>query len=268
MGYIKTIKTGNFIEVFSYEREPVSVFRVGGRKSGTAPKSPYERERPKRRRSDSANRAKQSFWRIVRGGLSKGTPSLLTLTMLDIVGIRDAYKCYTSFGQKIRRTFGNGISWVGVPEFQKRGAVHFHILIWGLPDELSCRLGASYSDKSGKRKRKHICATNVLCERNTRRLAALWPWGWLDLVATDGNPRLAGYLSKYMTKALFDERLAGQKSYTRSRGMPSPQSFSKPVEVDVVFSEFLTPLPVVDFERSYGTMWLGRCDYKRYIIEP
>ena len=132
MGYTRLVQTGNVIEVFRYEREPALLGRPRKLRDGFKAR---REGRVLRRRSDSVVRAQQSFWRIVRGNLSKGAPALLTLTMLDIVGLGDAYKCYTAFGQRIRRRFGESIAWIAVPEFQKRGAVHFHVLMWGLPDE-------------------------------------------------------------------------------------------------------------------------------------
>lgn len=168
----------------------------------------------------------------------------MTLTMRDIVEIGEAYKLYTAFGKRLRYMHGNEMSWIAVPEFQKRGAVHFHVLVWGLNDEA------------------------IANERNTRALASLWGHGFIDIVKTDGNARLASYLAKYMSKAMHDIRLVGKRGYSASRNVLRPVSLVSPFQVRFITQHFglggdNAPLTR---ERSYETMYMGRCVYKQFSV--
>jgi hypothetical protein len=85
---------------------------------------------------------------------------------------------------------------VAVSEFQKRGAIHFHALVWGIPPSV------------------------VKAERHTRLVASIWGQGFTDMIETDGNSRLASYFAKYMKKAYLDPRML-KKKHTLRRGIVS-----------------------------------------------
>lgn len=263
--YRRIVQTGNLIEVFDYEKEPAAVVLGAAFKGGKSVKRRRGRGLSVRSAS-SVNRAIQSFWRIVRGNLSNSPPALLTLTMRDILALGDAWKCYTTFGQKLKRVFGKDVAWIAVAEFQKRGSVHFHVLIWGLPAELPCILGGKYVDKSGKKHRQHLCPAERKCERSLRLLAGFWSHGFLDIAETDGAPKLATYLSKYMSKSMRDERLFGSHSFSASRNIVRPVRYATSTALDFISKEF--GIEDVDnypsYEREYATMWLGRCKYRRF----
>jgi len=242
--YTKIIQSGTQIEVWNYEKEPI----------------PITRRRKKRRYSygrrytRNVHRARSSFFRLVRANVSpESRPALLTLTMREIVSIGEGWKAFTYFANRLRKARPE-IAFVAVPEFQKRGAVHFHCLIWGFYDEEIAR------------------------ERDTRRIAELWGHGFIDIRATDGSPKLATYIAKYMFKAMWDERLLGKKSFSASRNLVRSVSVKNQASVAIIEAQIqgtrfglageilegvdkpLLPLQ----EREYMTKWLGKCDYKVY----
>jgi len=232
--YVKIVQSGDLIEKYIYEFEPA-------RKTH---QSRYRRRSAKRhtRRGDSLARLKRHFYRTVRANVFFGCPALLTLTMREVVGIDEANRAFTRFAHKLRRRSGNELSYLAVPEFQTRGAVHYHCLIWGLADE------------------------EIHTERKSRYLADLWSHGFVDIIETDGSPALAGYLSKYMSKSLHDPRLVGKKAFMSSRNVVRPVSLSTAFQVDIFEKEF--PLDTVDNfalqVREYPTQWMGKCVYKQY----
>jgi len=196
--YVKVIKSGDTYEIYKYEREPSPIKRGTRKKSLT---NGYRRAA--RRTPLNAERTRKTFIRIVRSNLSRDErPTLITLTMRDIVSIDVAYSCLTAFHNNLRAKFGKGFRYVAVPEFQKRGAVHFHILYWGLPVEV------------------------IEHERTNRTIQNIWALGYVDCLLTDGSQKLAGYLAKYMSKSMQDDRIAGQKAYACSRNVLRPMSFS------------------------------------------
>jgi hypothetical protein len=128
-----------------------------------------------------------------------------------------------------------------VPEFQKRGAVHFHALYWGLPEALFRK------------------------ERETRTLSRLWGHGFVFLKETDGHEKLAFYLAKYFTKAYQDPRLRNQKSYVASRNVKRPIVQKGPFIMSMVLDEYgVTEEPLVD--RTYTTKWLGEGRYRLFQL--
>jgi len=194
MGYNKIITYGNTIEVYEYERDIVRILGGGKPKRETAPDdfdmaisgedslSKGNSSDAKGKRSDNARRASMAFRRIVASNLGgSARPLLVTLTYKDnFTDLTRASRHLTAFKQALRHRFGKAFSYVVVPEFQQRGAVHFHALFWGLPEEL------------------------FLHERETRTLSETWGKGFLYLKETDGNEKLSFYLSKYMAKAFID----------------------------------------------------------------
>lgn len=265
MAYSKLIQSGEFVEEWEYEREPDVISRGVTRKPRV--KKIYRQER----RFDSILAARRSFQRLVRANIREGEPlGLLTLTTEQNTTVSDGYKQYTRFASELRRRF-HMVKIIAVPEFQRRGAVHFHALVWGLPDELLCSLSRTfYLDRLGKKKRTHACPESKPCERRTRILARIWRVGFLDLVATDSSPRLVAYLAKYMSKALHDKRLMGKRAYTATRNVVRPMSLNTAYQIYCAKVEwgFLEPggIPPLVQYKEYVTMFLGRCVYKSYVL--
>jgi len=242
MPYTKLVRSGDLVEEYEYQFEP----------SFKDLKKPRERVKRFTRVSRSEANIKasrRSFHRLVRsnlGGSPKILPILLTLTYSDNVKDIDvSNKMFNNFTKRLRYDLGNEISWISVPEFQKRGAVHYHVLLFGVSHEL------------------------VKSERSTRYFASIWTHGFVDVISTDGSPKLATYLAKYMSKALADNRLIGKRGYSASHNIMRPVSLNTPFQIAYAREDW--DIGGVDnpYEkrRIYDTKWLGRCDYKRYLIK-
>lgn len=256
MGYNKIISYGNTLEVYEYEKD---IFRlVGGTRRNHAPTdvhvgmgtggedtlSDQGSEEKRAKRTDNARRASMAFRRIVSANLggSSTLPTLVTLTYKDnFTDLAGAYQHLTAFIQSLRYRYGRTFSYILVPEFQKRGAVHFHALFWGLPEEV------------------------LLKERRDRTFFRLWGHGFVFIKHTDGNEKLAFYLSKYFTKTFLDPRLMNQKSYVASRNIKRPLVQKGPFIISYLLDEYgVTEPPVVD--RSYQTTWLGEGRLRIYKL--
>lgn len=125
------------------------------------------------------------------------------------------------------------------------GSNHFHVLIWGLSDEI------------------------IASERATRNLQRLWLRGFVDIVATDGHPKIATYLSKYLFKTVFDTRLGGQKAYSASRNIMRPLSCTNDAalgRVGELFSGDAWNTIEKLSEKTYETQWLGTCKRTLYQL--
>lgn len=236
MPYVKIVQSGTLLEIYEYERDlprkrasKAKIKRIRGYKRVT------------KRRHDNVLRQSKSFKRIITSNLVSGdNPAFLTVTMAQTVRIEDASRIFTRFIERFRSYAGKEFRYIAVPEFQRRGAVHFHILIWGLQDKL------------------------VLDEGSTRTIQRIWGRGFVDIIQTDGSVKLAGYLAKYMRKALYDERLGNKRSYFCSRNVLRPVSL--PFESALGLLDDIYGDKELTYNNQFNTMWLGRCDYKKYNL--
>jgi len=238
MNYAKTIKYGNNIEIFEYEHRPVPKTKKAEKKSYWT--KPTEEE-IFTKRADNIIQTKRSFRRLVSANLSNEKPLLITFTykenMKDIVlGWND----YRKFIQAMRYKYGENFKYIATPEFQERGAVHFHVLFWGLPSEI-----------------------NPTNERNSRTLANIWKKGFIDMKKTDGREELAGYLAKYMAKAFTDTRLKNQKAYVSSKNIKRPEVTLDAIVLHQLIENVDAEAEPV-FEKRYDTPWLGSCRYRLF----
>lgn len=236
IAYRKVVQSGTMVEEYTYASAP------------TKPKLDERQPRRKRpkglRLTRNVKQARKAFYRLVRANLDpQRPPVLLTLTMREITSLEQAWKSYTVFFNRLRK-LQPAIKTVGVPEFQKRGAVHFHVLVWNLDVE------------------------TVKTERRSRRIARLWGHGFVDIAKTDGNPKLSTYLGKYMSKAMHDERLFGKRAYSASRNVLRPVSLSTPLQIETAYNVWGLGVDSVPLRtREYGTFFLGRCVYKEFLVE-
>jgi len=255
--YSKMIIHGKIIELYEYEKN----IEYNGRpkreiQSGSTMQNldssrediARREEQKKTRRKDNAMRAKLAFNRLVSANLRESEdPLLITLTYAkNQMEIGQAHKDFNSFARRFRQNFKNRIRYIVTSEFQKRGSIHFHGLFWGLNNE-------------------ELKNT----ERRTRLVAGLWGHGFVDLIATDGNEKLIGYLSKYMSKAFVEPRLFSKKAYIASRNIIRPEVIKYPLllpyfwsgldHIDLSTAKLLT-------DTTYMTKWLGQGRYKKYKL--
>jgi len=86
----------------------------------------------------------------------------------------------------------NVLKYVGVIEFQRRGAIHFHVIFFDFP----------YVDASV--------------------LGAIWNAGFIRVNLIDGIENLGSYVMKYMTKNFDDPRILTHRAYLCSKGLKRP----------------------------------------------
>jgi hypothetical protein len=250
-GYAKVIKAGDTVEVFRFEGVPHAVIEQSiGRKTVRRPKERIDL--PFRRVANVAAN-KKKFRYVVRACMQLGRPHFLTFTVakptdkydrkkhpwIEPVGNSGAYsveymyKLFRLAMMRMRYQFPD-VVYVAVPEFQKNGRVHFHLLVWGLPAD--------------------IC----LKERTTRCIARIWGHGYVDVVPTFGEPdRLTNYVGKYMRKGLRDERLRRVKAFTRSRNCPEYETIAGETVCGYLYLLLGEGYDMV-YEQPFETKWLGQ----------
>jgi len=154
-------------------------------------------------------------------------PKFLTLTYRDNqTNLAVANTDFHNFQRRLQYYAGKGIRYLAVPEFQKRGAVHYHVIIFNLPFT------------------------------HWKTLTDIWKHGDIDIErvrATDDDlSKVAFYLTKYITKEK-DDRLRGQKTYFPSRSLARPIVSVDPIQVSIAQSKLnaLTPLTEYDYSNEH-----------------
>jgi len=205
------------------------------------------------RRPDNLRASKRSFVRYVLCAIKTfGPPCILTLTYSQPQdSARHGFNDLRLFIMRLRKSEFR-ISYIAVPEFQKSGRLHFHVLVWGLPSDFPDRRSSSHGVIYGK-------------ERSSRIIAKHWGLGYIDLIATDGSDKLSSYLAKYFTKAYNDPRLIGCRLFHRSRDIPKPFIYNG-AHIDSLVS---IPSPdKIKSHYTYQSRFFGKITkltYERYL---
>lgn len=199
-------------------------------------------------------------------------PKFLTLTfkenIIDLKFANNEFKKYIkrlNYYISLKVKNWEGLKYVSVVEFQDRGAVHYHILLFNMPYIAHSNLlkmwnlGSVYIEgfiRNGKK--------NTLAYSNKKE----------SFFANGQQVKNVGaYITKtmnYMVKNLEDYRLKGQKCYLVSKGLLTPDVIDlNDCEVKKEVSAFgytLTPNELV-FINTYDNEYIGMCLCREYNIK-
>lgn len=191
--------SGDIVEQYSYEKNQFVGFEAKNKNGKNKGSLNSEENRDK-----SLSRARKIVMRTINS--NSDLNKFLTLTFEE--NVTDLDYANSEFKKWIKRvnyhcfkTKKSVMKYVAVIEFQKRGAVHYHIL---------CNL--PYIDVNEFQK--------------------IWGHGFIKLNKIKGDKRRFGssecdnvgaYVCKYMTKDNDDKRLVGRKSYLMSRNLNKPE---------------------------------------------
>lgn len=178
------------------------------------------------------NRSKFNLQRLVKAN-EKEFKTFITLTFEEnIRDIEVANKKFRYWRDSMQRAY-KSFKYVCVPEFQKRGAVHYHLL------------------------------TNLEIEKNTDLIipqkgkknqydVKYWNYGFSSVFDLK-NMNVVGYISKYMTKDI-DNRLFGKKRYFNSKDLIMPKEYYINCENDEEFNYILDIIN--NYEEVYSNGYL------------
>ena len=170
--------------------------------------------------------------------------TFITLTFSEnITDIKDTNKEFRYFIDKVRRV-KKDFQYLCIPEFQKRGAVHYHLLTnISINDSL-----LMYSQEDNP-KYKHI---------------KFWNKGFSSVETLKGDPKkIVGYISKYMTKNI-DNRLFGKHRYFYSQNLIKPKENFIDLENYKEFSFYKEKIQ--DKELLYQNEYINSYDNEKVIF--
>lgn len=187
----KIVWSGNIVEVYEYENSIVK----GETNNGSGRSVEADEENKERHRKNTLARARRDVRRLINANVGKWgeKPKFLTLTFAENVqDIKQANYEFKKFRQRLEYGLNIKLKYVVVIEFQKRGAIHYHVVFFNLP----------YIPNA--------------------KLAEIWRNGFIKINSIEHVDNVGAYVTKYMTKDNDDDRLKGKKSYFTSRGLNKP----------------------------------------------
>lgn len=236
----KVILCGHFVETYTFEK-PVVINR-----KPTKPKKPIRKElveevRRSRRdeyRKRTKNRVVGIVQRLVEANFTKDSV-FLTLTFnnennFDISDLSICNHKLHDFMVKIKNKYSD-FKYLIVPEFQKRGAVHYHMII------------------------------NVQFFKK-KYIQKLWKYGFIKLKDIYYLHGIGNYFTKYLVKNSDDDRLFGRRSYFTSKNMRRPKI--KYLEYADIFIKGLAKNNIHSFYKNqYKSEYNGIVTYQKFYIE-
>ena len=248
----KIVQSGDIIEIYEYEKgylkgyeltdsEKVKNGRLKGEKSNN-----YEEHR-----KQVLQRAKKNLRRLINANVGQYgkefTAKFLTLTFKD--NVKDLDKANYEFEKFIKRLnyhcFGTkkaNLKYTCVVEFQKRGAIHYHVIIYNMP---------------------YVKANDI---------SNIWGNGFIKINKIDDIDNVGAYVSEYLGQAekgqgkdVADDRLQGKKSYFSSRGLFKPVEITDKKMVEQVAAAL--PKECLTYSSQFENEHLGNITYKQYNLK-
>lgn len=238
----KLVKCGDFIEHYEYSKPywknvPLSPEEKKNRLLMRRVKKPNT---AKIMRDDNVKRARSNLRRLINSN-----PQLnrfLTLTFKEnIKELENANPFFNSFIKRIKRRYPN-FKYVAVPEFQERGAVHYHLL---------CNLPFVPVEE----------------------ITFIWGNGFAFLRKVDSVTNMGAYMSKYLSKQNFSPRYFRKRKFFYSLDVERPLIFESLDDIAFFFINLfykynLSNLSqILIYENQYLTDFVGMLKYKQYSLK-
>ena len=127
---------------------------------------------------------------------------------------------FTQFQNYLRKKFPN-MYYIAVPEYHKKGGLHFHLLIGGVTmDELKA-VPAKYEKRKGRHKKGDLIFKNGHQIFNVSR----WKLGYSTLSVIGNGEATKHYICKYISKQHLDDRFFGKRRYYVSKNIRRPEVY-------------------------------------------
>ena len=236
----KLIISGNKIELYKYQalikgapKWKKKKTRIVKRRTKEqiieqAKKSEESNHKMEVMRYSSLRRTRSRITRLINS--NDDIRTFITLTFKEnITDLFVANDIFKKFIKRLKRKFPK-LKYLAVPEFQKRGAVHYHILV------------------------------NIEYLENDK-LADIWEQGFVMINKVRHINNLGMYISKYIGKDLFDVRYFGMRKILLSRNLNQPIVLTAYKGVMNFLDK--TKLKLL-FEKKYISDWLGVIYYRLY----
>lgn len=223
----KIVISGDVIEVYEYGRPILKGYREYKKNSrGRSVKA--EGDNIDVNRETVLKRAKRDLRRIINSNVHSYNvfSKFITLTFkLHVTTFEVANYEFKKFRQRLEYELGFKLKYTCVPEFTKKGRIHFHVLMYNCP---------------------YI---------QNKKLNELWGNGYVRINKIDNVDNVGSYVSEYVGKDLKEgtsssDKMKGKKSYFNSRGLKKPLEIKDNEQVKSVVNSL--PADKVVFENVFN----------------
>lgn len=228
----KCVISGNIVEIYEYENEILEGY-MDKKKTSRGRSVKATDEDKAKNREKTFSRARRDIRRIVNTNIN-GSSKFVTLTFKDnITDLKQANYEWKKFRQRLETKLKIKLKYLVVVEFQKRGAIHYHVLMFNLP----------------------YIKNSVLSD--------VWSNGFVKINKIDNIDNVGAYVCKYMSKDFSDSRLERQKMYFTSRGLKKPKEIKETSKIVTLASLLSTGVCVYEneFKNEYNSI-----TYKQYNL--
>lgn len=228
----KVIISGNQIEIYEYEEAVLYGYK--DIKKGSKGRQAVANDEDKEiNREKVFKRARTNLRRLINSNVEDDS-KFLTLTFKDnITDLDFANNEFKKFIKRLNYHFDIKVKYSCVIEFQKRGAIHYHCILYNLNGKV-----------------------------DLKKLNDIWGHGFIKLNKIKGVDNVGAYICKYMTKT-DDKRLEGRKMYFNSRNLNKPTEIKDPEIVNALVGSLQNQSP--KYENSFSNEY-NSINYKQYII--
>jgi len=229
----RLIISGNQVEHFCYSKPYFWNFPPMKRSDGHSWGNNQER------REDNLNRTRAYLTRLIKANEDAYSerPKFVTYTFADnVTSVEDAMVVWRKFARRLTLRFGR-LKYVSVIEFQKRGAVHFHVVYFNMPFVRGLK----------------------------KILAHAWGQGFVKVKAIGKITNVGLYVSKYLSKENADVRLVTRKAFFCSRGLVKPEVFKEQANISTVYRS-LDPRMVLKSTKTYQSHYFGAVKLNEYEV--
>lgn len=239
---VKAIIAGDIIEIYEYEKSYLKGAE-GRNKFGClgAPEGVSDEDKAENRRK-VLQRAKNHVRRTINANVGRYgddcKPKFLTLTFEeDIRDLKQAYREFKTFLQRFNYYVmtDDYLRYTAVPEFTKKGRVHFHVVLYNLPFV------------------------------RADRIAELWGNGFIKINKIDQVDNVGAYVSKYMTEDA-DKIPQGSRCFYNSRGLKKYDEITKKEIAETLATSL--PDEKLKYTKTFENDHLGVITYSQYNFTP
>lgn len=252
--YKKVIVSGNVIEVYEYEKQPMIPEQNKYTDDGYDPfdyentdLDQFKKDRKQERREQTVRDARNMVRRLALMNFGSGD-KFITLTYKEnMTDIDRADLDFKNFIKRFKYHFKiERLKYIAVREFQKRGAIHYHVI---------CDWDKHFESDKEVRHYERVLGRDI------------WRHGFVDIKTMDeNNDNVGAYLVKYMTKNVSVVFFKNRKIYLCSKGLERPKVY-RGLEAEMIIEAYgLGDKKKEVFTNSYLSEYLGNVVYKEYNL--
>lgn len=205
----KIVRSGNMIEVYKY-KNPIYYGKTKKQFVRQNRINENDERRKEELQKKSSKRAKRDLTRIIYCNVKEGS-KFLTLTYTDNIEDLDiSNNEFKKFIKRLNYKYGLSLKYTAVVELQKRGAIHYHVILYNLTQDML-----------------------------VNELATVWRNGFIKFKIIQNTYEDVEKVKNYMLKDITKNhiKLAGRKRYFNSRGIKRPEEIINEEMVKEIVSQ-------------------------------